>query len=162
AVEAIEDAGQVRRRDARSIVADAHERGSFRPAIASGSGSTQSSVVAQPHEPPGNRSLALEGQLDRSARWGELERIAEEVREDLLELLRVEPGRERRLGDRVAVRDALTLGEWGEGDRDPAHEDGKILVTVPELEPSGLDAGGIEQLLDQAQDACRTVGCEHD
>src|SRR5690606_29187966 len=124
-VEAVEDAFEVAGRDAGAGVADADDR---------------------------VRAVLLQPEMDLAALRGEPERVGEEVADDLLDDLRVAGEHERR-GRAHVERDALRLGEAGEGTGERAEERGEVLALRAERPLARVKPGEVEELVDEAEEA---------
>src|SRR5262245_18296234 len=132
-MEAVEDPRKVLLRDAGAVV---HDLGDERPRL-----------VRIPLRTDAHRDVASRGR--------ELLRVADDVVEDLLKVLRIESERQRRIRTLDRQRDALARGERSEGADDPAQEQAVVTATRAQGEPARLRARDVEELVHEPQEAMR-------
>ena len=86
---------------------------------------------------------------DRSAIRGELDRVRQEVVQDLSHAATI--GNEAIDGAMTRDRKPLALGQWPESGDRLGHQGAKIECRAIQLEPAGLDLGQIQDLVDQRE-----------
>ena len=139
-IEPVEDVGQLRRRDARAAVADDHARRAARCGVARG-------LDAHAHGP---------------GLWRELDRVREQVGDGLLELRRIGEDLDGCVRALDLERDRLARCHRLERLRDALDERAEVECAGAERRPPGFEAGHVEDLVDEVEDAAGAAPGEVD
>jgi hypothetical protein len=95
--------------------------------------------------------------LHPPVRWGELECVAQEVREHLLELAAIEVDDARIGGEVELERDGTAVREGLVHLHDPGDERHEILGRTLEAERARVEPNEVEQLVDEREEAARVA-----